>query len=113
MTTQEKIKELIDQFVQTGIARSDAWRHLDVNSYNKLVKKTITIVEKLKELSPHWRQLLHPLIQNADPYVRLSSAYYCLDIDRGQAIATLRGLERTIACDHASAILWDIEHARL
>jgi hypothetical protein len=107
MNAKASVADLIAQFISHGEGKTQAWRKLDVKTFNKHADAIAKIVKELKSQSPSKLNELTPLMKNDDPYVRLSAAYHCLDIDREEAIRVIRELARTgnIARDTAFTIL--------
>jgi hypothetical protein len=95
MNAKASVADLIAQFICQGEGKSQAWRKLDVKTFNKHADGIARIVKELKGQSPSKLAELIPLMKDEDPYVRLSAAYHCLDIDREEAIRVIRKLAQT------------------
>lgn len=105
-----KLADPITQFIRHGRGKTEAWRNLEVSRFNKHADAIARIVVHMKAHHPSGLHDLISLMEHEDPYVRLSAARHCLDIDRPRALETLRELARTgnLARDDAFTVLRSI-----
>jgi hypothetical protein len=110
MTAKSTRADPIAQFITHGKGKTEAWRKLDVSKFNKHADAIARIVTEMRTNPPPGLRDLVPLIRHEDPYVRLSAAYHCLEIERALALETIREVARTgnLARDDAFTILRSI-----
>jgi hypothetical protein len=69
-----RLRNLITQFVEIGLAQYDAIYVIDNAKYNRLYKKMERIRAELKEMPGDQRRALLPLLSHSNVQVRLATA---------------------------------------
>lgn len=104
--------ELVERFVEIGIAQADALEEFDTGRFNRLFDAMRAVSDELKHREPDGRQALVALLGHPNAQVRIKAAKHTLAIAPDaarQALEELSASGRQPQALEAGMSLWNLQ----